>query len=149
MPKVRTQVRLRKTFCLDPPKNQSKKQMKLKRCVTLVILPQTLLGLTMARFFDEWNDDWSSVGWPDGWNESSINSASSLSLGNLILERSATLGGVDGENKLGHRSCSEHIPSELGSDRAGDGRFYKIAGGECFLDGRSFKATTKMAEVDL
>ena len=53
------------------------------------------------------------------------------------------------EKKLGHRSCSEHIHTELGTDGGGDGRFYKKGSGECFLDSGSFKATTKMAEVDL
>ena len=44
-----------------------------------------------------------------------------------------------GENKLGHRSCSEHFPTELGNDGAGDGRFYKKASGECFLDGGAWQ----------
>ena len=35
--------------------------------------------------YDEWNDDWSSVGWQEGWDQTFDNSASSLSLEVLIL----------------------------------------------------------------
>ena len=31
--------------------------------------------------FDEWNDDWSSVGWHEGWEQTYDTSASSFSLG--------------------------------------------------------------------
>ena len=40
-----------------------------------------------------------------------------------------------GENELGHRTCSEHIPVELSSEGAGDGRFYRTASGAWIPDG--------------
>ena len=36
---------------------------------------------TMTGVFDEWNDDWSSVGWHEGWEQTCDTSASSFSLG--------------------------------------------------------------------
>ena len=34
---------------------------------------------------DEWNDDWSSVGWHAGWEEPYVNSEGSFSLGSVDL----------------------------------------------------------------
>ena len=43
----------------------------------------------------------------------------------------------------------EHIPTELGPDGAGDGRFYRTAGGERILDGGAwqFSRYTQNAHV--
>ena len=45
-------------------------------------LPGTMVGFvtngTMAGVFDEWKDDWSSVGWHEGWEQTYDTSASSF-----------------------------------------------------------------------
>ena len=44
-----------------------------------------------------------------------------------------------GEDEPGHRSCSEHIPLNVGPERAGDGRFYRTASGEWIPDGGAWQ----------
>ena len=44
-----------------------------------------------------------------------------------------------GENELGHRSCSEHVPLNFGPEGAGDGRFYRTASGEWIPDGGAWQ----------
>ena len=53
-----------------------------------------------GRSYDEWNDDWSSVGWREGWEERCVNSTGSffLSLSGrfLISVMWAVHSGLDG-----------------------------------------------------
>ena len=48
---------------------------------TVVFSPSVLI----LEFFDEWNEDWSSVGWHEGWEQTYDTSASSFSLGHLDI----------------------------------------------------------------
>ena len=64
--------------------------------------------------FDEWNDDWSPVGWHEGWEQTYDTSASSFFTW-----------------RFGSRL-------NFGPDRAGDGRFYRTAGGE-WTDGGAYQ----------
>ena len=64
--------------------------------------------------YDEGDDDWSSVGWHEGWDQMCDNSASSLSLGSFDLGAMSSPNRFEwSEHELGHRSCSEHIYIEL------------------------------------
>ena len=65
---------------------------------------------------DEWNDDWSSVGWHEGREQTYDTSASSFSLAGLDVRATSSPKRFEkGEDELGHRSCSNHIPIKLWS----------------------------------
>ena len=85
----------------------------------------------MAGLFDEWNDDWSSVGWHEFCEQTYDNSASSFSLGDFDL------GVMSGPKRfelvkmnLDTGVAVNTIPLNFGPDRSGDGRFYRTASGE-------------------
>ena len=64
--------------------------------------------------FDEWNDGWSSVGC-EVWEQTYDTSASSFSLRFGCQCHQLSEAVRMGEDEPGHRTCSEHIPIELGS----------------------------------
>ena len=85
--------------------------------------PGTMVGMvtngTMAGVFDEWNDDWSSVGWHEGWEQTYDTSASSFSLGGLDVSATSSPKRFEWvKMNLDTGGCSEHIPIELWSRRS-------------------------------
>ena len=62
--------------CLENPKSETSSETQ-ESAPTLTLTTRTLAipGVMMA-----WNDDWSSGGWYDGWEQTYDNSANSLSL---------------------------------------------------------------------
>ena len=90
--------------------------------------------------FDEWNDDWSSVGWHEGWEQRYDTCASSFSLGGLDV--SATCCPKRFERvkmNLDTGAAVNTFPLNFGSEGAGDGRFYRTAGGEWIPDGGAWQ----------
>ena len=91
MPKGRTRVKHRKPVSQvlkSRNRRQARKLRNLHRHVPLT-LPGTMVGIvtngTKAGVFDEWNDDWSSVGWHEGREQTYDTSASSFWLGSFDL----------------------------------------------------------------
>ena len=85
--------------------------------------------------YSEWDDDWSSVGWLEGWEQTLDNSVSSFSLGSLDL------GAMSGPKRfewvkmnLDTGAAVNTFPLNFGPEGAGDGRFYRTASGEWIPD---------------
>ena len=90
-----------------------------------------LSRLAREKSFDEWNDDGSSVGWHQGWEQTCHTSASSFSLG--VLDVSATSSPKQFEwvkMNLDTGAAVSTFPMNFGPDGAGDGRFCRTASGE-------------------
>ena len=68
------------------------------------------------------NDDWSSVGWHEGWERS-------FSLGSLGPKRFEWV-----EMNLDTGAAVNTFPLNFGPEGAGDGRFYRTASGDWILD---------------
>ena len=88
VPKVRTRVKPRKlVYQVLKTRNQrqAQKLRNLYRRVPLKI-PTPIPGVIDDGWsYDEWNDDWRSIGWHEGWDQTYDNSASSFHLEVLIL----------------------------------------------------------------
>ena len=86
--------------------------------------------------YDEWNDDWSSVGWHEGWNQTYDNSASSLSLGSFDFSSMSSPKRFEWvKMNLDTGAAVNACPLYSGPDGAGDGSFCRTASGECIFDG--------------
>ena len=89
---------------------------------------------------DEWNDDWSSVGWHEGWEQTYDTSASSFSLGSLDLCAMSCpkrFGCVKMNVDTG--AAVNTFPLNFGADGPGDGRFCRTASGEWIPDAGSLQ----------
>ena len=77
-----------------------------------------------SRRMERWleNDDWSSVGWHEGWERS-------FSLGSLGPKRFEWV-----EMNLDTGAAVNTFPLNFGPEGAGDGRFYRTASGDWILD---------------
>ena len=73
---------------------------------------------------DEWNDDWSSVGWHEGWEQTYDTSASSFSLGGLDVSATSSPKGFEWV-KMNLNIGVNTFPLNVGREGAGDGRFYR------------------------
>ena len=96
-----------------------------------MLMRSVLSRLAREKSFDEWNDDGSSVGWHEGWEQMCDTSASSFSLG--VLDVSATSSPKQFEWVKMNRDTGAAVntfPLNFGPEGAGDGRFYRTASGE-------------------
>ena len=85
---------------------------------------------------DGWNDDWSSVGWHEGCEQTYDNPASSFSLGGVDLGATSSPKRFEWvKMNLDTGAAVNTFPSNFGPDGAGDGRFYRTASGEWIPDG--------------
>ena len=99
----------------------------------------------------EWNDDWRSVGWHDGWEQTCDTSACSFSLGCLDL------GATSIPKRFEWVKMNLGIGVEVntfllngGPEGAGNGRFYRTASGEWIPEEiGNLKDTTKTDYSDL
>ena len=88
----------------------------------------------------EWNDDWRSVGWPEGWEHTYDTSASSFSLGGLdpgatrSPKRFAWV-----KMNLGTGAAVNIFPLNFAPEGAGDEIFYRTASGEWIPDGGAWQ----------
>ena len=81
--------------------------------------------------FDEWNDGWSSVGWHEGWEQTYDTSAISFSLGGLDVSATSSPKRFEWvKMNLDTGAAGNTFPLNFGSERAGDGRFYRTDSGE-------------------
>ena len=90
--------------------------------------------------YDEWNDDWSSVGWLEGWEQPYDNLASSIALGSFDLGAMSSpkrFGWV--KMNLDTGSAANTVQLNFGPGGAGDGRFYRTASGEWIPDGGAWQ----------
>ena len=90
VPKVRTRVKTSKKkglSGLEHPKSEtSSETLESAQTYPLTLLTGIILGVMMAGVtMNELNDDWSSVGWHEGWEQTHGNSACSFSLGCFFL----------------------------------------------------------------
>ena len=80
---------------------------------------------------DEWNDDWSSVGLHEGWEQTYDTSASSFSLGGLDLCTTSSPKRFEWvKMNLDTGAAVNTFPLNFGPEGAGDGKFYRTASGE-------------------
>ena len=85
--------------------------------------------------FDEWNDDWRSVGWHEGWTTYDT-SASPLSLGGSDVSATSRPKRFEWVKiNLDTGAAVNTFTLNFGSEEAGDGRFYRTASGEWIPDG--------------
>ena len=98
----------------------------------------TVKNGTMAGVFDEWNDDWSCVGWHEGWEQTYDTSASSFSFGGLDVSATRSPKRFERVN-LDTGAAVNTFPLNFGPEAAGDGRFYRPASGEWILDGGAWQ----------
>ena len=117
---------------------QARKLRNLHRHV-LLTLPGTMVGMvtngTMAGVFDESIDDWSSVGWYEGWEQTYDPFANSFSLGGLDVSATSSPKRFDWvKMNLDTGAAVNTIPLNFGPEGAGDGRFHRTASGEWILD---------------
>ena len=90
--------------------------------------------------YDEWNDDWSSIGWHEGWEQTYDTSASSFSLGGLDLGVTSSPERFEWVMmNLETGAAVNTVPLNFGPDGAADGRFYWTASGEWIPDGGSWQ----------
>ena len=85
---------------------------------------------------DEWNDDWCSVGWHEGWKQTNDNVASSVSLVSFDLGAMSIPNRFEWKKmNLDTGAALNTCPLNFGPDGAGDGIFYRTASGECIQEG--------------
>ena len=90
--------------------------------------------------YDEWNDDWSSVGRHEGCEQTYDNSASSLSLGSLDLGATSCPKRFEWvKMNLDTGAAVKTCPLNFCLDGAGDGRFCRTARGEWIPDGGAWR----------
>ena len=85
-------------------------------------------------------DDWSSVGWHEGWEQTYDTSASSFSLGGLDLGATSSpkrFAWV--KMNLNTRAAVNTLPFDFGPEGAGCGRFFRTASGERIPDGGAWQ----------
>ena len=154
VPKVRTRAKHRKLVSqvLKTRKQRRARTLRNRDMSVPLALPGTMVGMvtngTMAGVFDEWNDDWSSVGWHEGWEQTYDTSASPFSLGSLDV--SATIGPKRFEwvnTNLDTGAAVNTFPLNFGPQGAGDGSFYRTASGEWILDGGAGFLTQENADT--
>ena len=86
--------------------------------------------------FDEWNDDWSSVGWHEGLEQTYDTSSSSFPLGGLDLAATSSPKRFEWvKMNLDTGAAVNTLSLNFGPDGAGDGRFCRTASGEWVPDG--------------
>ena len=71
------------------------------------------------------NDDWSSVGWHEGWEQTGLNVSATSSPKRFEWVKRNPDTGV----------AVNTFPLNFGPEGAGDGRFHRTASGEWILDG--------------
>ena len=80
--------------------------------------------------YDDWNDDWSSVGWHEGCEQTFDNSASSFSVGSLDLGAMSSPKRLEWvKMNLDTGAAVKTFPLNSGPSGAGDGRFFRTASG--------------------
>ena len=73
---------------------------------------------------DEWNDDWSSVGWHEVWERTYDTSASAFSLLGLDVSATSSPKGFEWvKMNLNMGAAVNTFPLNVGREGAGDGRF--------------------------
>ena len=88
----------------------------------------------------KWNDDWSSVGWHEGWEQTYDNSASSFSLGGLYVSaKSSPMRFEWVKINLDTGAAENTFPLNFGPEGRGGGTFYKTASGAWIPDGGSWQ----------
>ena len=94
----------------------------------------------MAGVLMKWNDDWSSVGWHEGWEQTYDTSACSFSLGGLDVSATSSPKRFEWvKMNLDTEAAVNTFPLNIGPEGAGDGRFYRTASGEWILDGGAWQ----------
>ena len=85
-------------------------------------------------------DDWSSVGWHEGWEQTYDTSASSFSLGRLDLGATSSLKRFEwAKMNLDTGAAVNTFPLNFGPEGAGDGRCCRAASGEGIPDGGAWQ----------
>ena len=85
---------------------------------------------TTAGVFDEWNDDWGSVGWHEGWEQTHDTSASSVSHGGLDVSATSSPKRFEWvKMNLDTGAAVNTFPLNSGPDGAGNGRVNRTASG--------------------
>ena len=80
--------------------------------------------------YDDWNDDWSSVGWHEGCEQTFDTSESSLSVGSLDLGAMSCPKRLEWvKMNLDTGAAVNTFPLNSGPSGAGDGRFFRTASG--------------------
>ena len=145
VPKARTRAKHRKLVSQvlkTRNQRQARKLGNLHRHVPLT-LPGTMVGIVangMMAGVDAWNDDWSSVGWHEGWEQTNDTSASSFSRGGLDLGATSSPKRFEWvKMNLDTGAALNTFPLNFGPEGAGDGRFYRTASGEWIPDGGAWQ----------
>ena len=146
VPKVRTRATHRKLVSQVLKTRNWRQAGELRnfhRHVPLT-LPGTMFGTvtngTVAGVFDEKNDDWSSVEWHEGWEQTYDTSASSFSLGGMDVSATSSSKRFEWMNmNLDTGAAVNTFPLNFGPGGAGDGRFYPTASVKWILDGGAWQ----------
>ena len=81
---------------------------------------------TMAGVLDEWNDDWSSVGWHEGWEQTCDTSVSSFSHGSFDFGAQSSPKRFEWvKMNLDTGAAVNAFPLNFSPEGRGDGRFYE------------------------
>ena len=85
----------------------------------------------MAGVLDEWNDDWSSVGWHEGWEQTLTLPQAHFHLEVLDVSATSSLKRFEWViMNLDTGAAVNTFPLKFGLEGAGDGRFCRTASGE-------------------
>ena len=125
VPKVRTRAKHRKLVS-QVLKTRNRRQAQTLRSLHRHV-PLTLLGTMVG----VGTDDWSSVGWHEGWEQTYDTSASSFSLGGLDANATSRPKRFEWViMNLDTGAAVNTFPLNFGPEGAGDGRFFRTASGE-------------------
>ena len=92
------------------------------------------------RSFDEWNCDWSSVVWHEGWEQTYDTSASSFSLEGVDVSATSSPKRFEWvKMNLDTGVAVNTFPLNFGPEGAGGGIFYRTASGEWILEGDAWQ----------
>ena len=87
----------------------------------------------------EGHDDWSSVGWHEGWGQTYDISSNSFSLGGVEVSTTSSPKRFEWvKMNLATGAAVDTFPFSFGPEGAGDGIFYRTASGEWIPDARAW-----------
>ena len=124
--------------CLQNSKSEASSdiQESAQTCTTDTSWNDGWNGTMAGVCFDEGIDDWSSVRWHEGWEETYDTSACSFSLGGLDVSGTSSPKRFAWVKMNFYTGAAVNtFPLNFGPEGAGDGRFYRTASGEWIPDG--------------
>ena len=145
-PKVRTRVKHRKLFFIwffFPKKSEIREdQSEAEVSAQTYRTDHSYMDNSWSDdgwSFDEWKDEWSSVGWHEGWEQTYHSSGNPLSLGSFDLDAMSRPKRFEWV-KMNLDTGAAVNTCPLSPVGAGDGRCYRTANGECIPDGAAWQS---------